>query len=164
MLSCSLVFVRPSVTYCLWKLLFSLWRLFHGRVVVITQRPYFQRVFLLVTRVIGRQGEDTLLLEKRVLQLFNPWGYWAGTYLQPLPLGMFGYLEQKLLGGRLWKSLFFLKSNFYVSENFKFHCDPFSNKKDVSQRSSYRQLGPVRNGIFYFGIFFNETLHIRRWA
>jgi hypothetical protein len=40
----------------------------------------------------------------------------------------FGYLEQKLLG-RLWKCLFFLKSNFYVSENFKFQCDPFSNKK-----------------------------------
>jgi hypothetical protein len=39
----------------------------------------------------------------------------------------FGYLEQKLLG-RLWKSLDFLKSNFYVSENFKFQCDPFSNK------------------------------------
>jgi hypothetical protein len=36
---------------------------------------------------------------------------------------------------------------FYVSENFKFQCDPFSNKKDVSQRSSCH-LGPVRNGIF----------------
>jgi hypothetical protein len=58
------------------------------------------------------------------------------------------YLEQKLLG-RLWKRLFFLKSNFYVSENFKFQCDPFSNKKDVSQRSSCMPpMGPVRNGIF----------------
>jgi hypothetical protein len=25
-------------------------------------------------------------------------------------------------------------------------------------------MGPVRNGIFYFWIFFNETGHIRRWA
>jgi hypothetical protein len=25
-----------------------------------------------------------------------------------------------------------VKANFYVSENFKFQCDPFSNKKDVS--------------------------------
>jgi hypothetical protein len=30
----------------------------------------------------------------------------------------FGYLEQKLLGQL--RKLFFLKSNFYVSENFKF--------------------------------------------
>jgi hypothetical protein len=29
--------------------------------------------------------------------------------------------------------LFFLKSNFDVSENSKFQCDPFSNKNDVSQ-------------------------------
>jgi hypothetical protein len=28
------------------------------------------------------------------------------------------------------ESLVFLKSNFYVGENFKFQCDPFSNKKD----------------------------------
>jgi hypothetical protein len=72
---------------------------------------------------------------------------------------MFGYLKRKLLG-RLWKSLFFLKSNFYVSENFKFQCDPFRNKKDVSQRSSCHQW----HGIFYFWIFFNETWQIRRWA
>jgi hypothetical protein len=26
----------------------------------------------------------------------------------------------------------------YVSENFKFQCDPFSNQKDVSQRSIYQ--------------------------
>jgi hypothetical protein len=25
-------------------------------------------------------------------------------------------------------------------------------------------MGPVRNGIFYFWIFFNETWHVRRWA
>jgi hypothetical protein len=49
---------------------------------------------------------------------------------------MFVYLEQKQLG-RLWKSLFFLKSNFYVSDNFKFQYDPFSNKKYVSLK------GPV---------------------
>jgi hypothetical protein len=63
---------------------------------------------------------------------------------------MFGCLEQKLLG-RLRKSFVFLKSNFYVRENFKFQCDPFSNKKDVSQRS-----------ILYFWIFFNETWHCPR--
>jgi hypothetical protein len=39
---------------------------------------------------------------------------------------MFGYLEQKLLGW-LWRSLVFLQSNFYVGENFKFQCVPFSN-------------------------------------
>jgi hypothetical protein len=50
---------------------------------------------------------------------------------------MFGYLEQKLLG-----RLFFLKSNFYVSENFKFQCDPFSNRKDVSQRSIWQLFIP----------------------
>jgi hypothetical protein len=38
------------------------------------------------------------------------------------------------------ESLGFLKPNVYVGENFKFQCDPFSNKKDVSQRSSCRQL------------------------
>jgi hypothetical protein len=44
----------------------------------------------------------------------------------------FGYLEQKLLD-RLWKSLFFLKSNFYVSEKFWGSiCDPFSNKNLLS--------------------------------
>jgi hypothetical protein len=46
---------------------------------------------------------------------------------------------------------------FYVSENFKFQCDPFSNK-----------MGPVaanracHKWQFYFWIFFNETWHIRR--
>jgi hypothetical protein len=65
---------------------------------------------------------------------------------------MFGGLEQKLLD-RLWKGLVFLKSNFYVIENFKFQCDPFSNKKDVSQRSSCRQLGPSEMAYFIFGYF-----------
>jgi hypothetical protein len=64
----------------------------------------------------------------------------------------FGYLEQKLLG-RLWKSLFFLKSNFYVSENFKFQCDPFSNKKYVSQRSSCCQCGLSEMAYFIFRYF-----------
>jgi hypothetical protein len=57
----------------------------------------------------------------------------------------FGYLEQKLLG-RLWTSLVSLKSNFYVSQNFKFQCDPCSNKKDVSQRSSCRQYFSTKLG------------------
>jgi hypothetical protein len=76
---------------------------------------------------------------------------------------MFGYLEQKLLG-QLRKSLFFLKSNFYVGENFKFQCNPFSNKKDVSQRSSCLQAGLSEMAYFIFRIFFNETWHIRKWA
>jgi hypothetical protein len=65
---------------------------------------------------------------------------------------MFGYLEQKLLG-RLCKSLAFLKSNFYVSDNFKFQWDPFSNKKDASQRSSCRQWGLSEMAYFIFGYF-----------
>jgi hypothetical protein len=65
---------------------------------------------------------------------------------------MFGYLEQKLLG-RLWKSLVFLKSNFYVGENFKFQCDPFRNKKDVSQRSSCCQWGLSEMAYFILGYF-----------
>jgi hypothetical protein len=65
---------------------------------------------------------------------------------------MFGYLEQKLLG-RLWKSLVFLKCNVYVSENFKFQCNPFSNKIDVSQRSSCRQWGLSEMAYFIFGYF-----------
>jgi hypothetical protein len=64
---------------------------------------------------------------------------------------MFGYLEQNLLG-RLWKSFVFLKSNFYVRENFKFQCDPFSNKKVVSQRSSC-QCGLSEMAYFIFGYF-----------
>jgi hypothetical protein len=46
----------------------------------------------------------------------------------------FGYLEQKL-------KMFFLKSNFYVGENFKFQCDPFSNKKDVSKKVQLPPMG-----------------------
>jgi hypothetical protein len=65
---------------------------------------------------------------------------------------MFGYPEQKLLG-RLWKCLIFLQSNFYVSENFKFQCNPFSNKKDVSQRSSCRQWGLSEMTYSIFGYF-----------
>jgi hypothetical protein len=58
----------------------------------------------------------------------------------------------------------FNKSNVYASENFKFQCDAFSNKKDVSQRSSCRQWGLSEMAYFIFLIFFNETWHIRRWA
>jgi hypothetical protein len=47
----------------------------------------------------------------------------------------------------------FLKSNFYVSESFKFQCDPFSNKKDVSQTSSCRQWGLSEIAYFIFGYF-----------
>jgi hypothetical protein len=65
---------------------------------------------------------------------------------------MFGYLEQKLLG-RLRKSLVFHKYNFYVSENFKFQCAPFSNTKDVSQMSSCRQWGLSEMAYFIFGYF-----------
>jgi hypothetical protein len=45
------------------------------------------------------------------------------------------YIPGAKTSGPIVKKVF-LKSNFYVSENFKFQCDPFSNKKDVSQRSS----------------------------
>jgi hypothetical protein len=65
---------------------------------------------------------------------------------------MFGYLEQKLLG-RLRKSLFFLKSNFYIRDNVKFQCDPFINKKDVSQRSSCRQMNLSEMAYFILGYF-----------
>jgi hypothetical protein len=65
---------------------------------------------------------------------------------------MFGYLAQKLLG-RLWKSLVFLKSKLYIGENIKFHCDPFSNKKGVLQRSSCRQWGLSEMAYFIFGDF-----------
>jgi hypothetical protein len=64
----------------------------------------------------------------------------------------FGHQQQKLLG-RLWKSLVFLKSNFYVSKDFKFLCDPFSNKKDVSQMSSCRQWGLSEMAYFILGYF-----------
>jgi hypothetical protein len=47
----------------------------------------------------------------------------------------------------------FLNSNFYVSENFKFQCDPFSNKKDVTQMSSCRQWGLSEMAYFIFGYF-----------
>jgi hypothetical protein len=49
--------------------------------------------------------------------------------------------------------LVFLKSNFYVSESVKFQCDPFSNKKDVSQMSSCRQWGLSEMAYFSFGYF-----------
>jgi hypothetical protein len=50
--------------------------------------------------------------------------------------------------------LVFLKSNFYVSENFEIQCDPFSNKKDVSQTSvSSRQWGLSKMAYFIFGYF-----------
>jgi hypothetical protein len=39
------------------------------------------------------------------------------------------------------------------SPNFKFQCDPFSNKKDVSQRSSCRQWGLSEMAYFIFGYF-----------
>jgi hypothetical protein len=59
------------------------------------------------------------------------------------------------------ESLFFLKSNFYVRGNFKFQCDPFSNKKDVSQSK-----GPVAaNGacqkwhILFLDIFQQNLAH-----
>jgi hypothetical protein len=55
--------------------------------------------------------------------------------------------------GPIVKSLVFLKSNFYVGENFKFQCDPFSNKKDVSQRSSCHQWGLTEIAYFIFGYF-----------
>jgi hypothetical protein len=46
----------------------------------------------------------------------------------------------------------FLKSNFYVGKNFKFQCDPFSNKKMFHKGpvAANKKMGPVRNGIFYF--------------
>jgi hypothetical protein len=62
---------------------------------------------------------------------------------------MFGYLEQKLLG-----RLVFLKSNFYVRDNFKFQCDPLSNKKDVSQRSN----GACQKWHILFGDIFQRNL------
>jgi hypothetical protein len=64
---------------------------------------------------------------------------------------MFGYTWSK--NYRLWKGLVFLKSIFYVSENFKFQCDPFSNKKDASQGSSCRQWGLSEMASFIFGYF-----------
>jgi hypothetical protein len=51
------------------------------------------------------------------------------------------------------ESLVFLKSNFYVSENFRIQCDPFSNKKDVSQRSSCRQWGLSEMAYLIFAYF-----------
>jgi hypothetical protein len=82
-----------------------------------------------------------------------PISHWRVKDLQSIFLVLShtsGYLEQKLLS-RLWKSLVFLKSNFYDIE--KFQCDPFSNKKDVSQRSSCRQWGLSEMAYFIFGYF-----------
>jgi hypothetical protein len=47
------------------------------------------------------------------------WATWSMDHFILVLSHTFGYLEQKL-HGRLWKRLVFLKSNFYVSENFKF--------------------------------------------
>jgi hypothetical protein len=55
--------------------------------------------------------------------------------------------------GPIVKKFGFLKSNFYVSENFKFQCNPFINKKDVSQMSSCRQWGLSEMAYFIFGYF-----------
>jgi hypothetical protein len=49
------------------------------------------------------------------------------------------------------KVCFFLRSNFYVSDSFKFQCDPFSNKKDVSQMA-----------YFIFG-YFSTKLALSEW-
>jgi hypothetical protein len=66
---------------------------------------------------------------------------------------MFGYLEQKLYWADC-RGKVFLKSNFYVSENFKFQCDPFSNKRDVSQSSScLRPRGLSEMAYFIWGYF-----------
>jgi hypothetical protein len=51
------------------------------------------------------------------------------------------------------KVYFFLNHNFYVSENSKFQCDPFSNKKDISKRSSCHQWGLSEMVYFIFGHF-----------
>jgi hypothetical protein len=40
-----------------------------------------------------------------------------------------------------------------ISEKFKFQCDPFSNKKDVSQRSIYQLWGLPEIAYFIFGYF-----------
>jgi hypothetical protein len=61
-------------------------------------------------------------------------------------------VEQKQLG-RPRKSLVFLRCNFYVSENVKFQCDPFSNQKDASQRSIYQLWGLPEMAYFIFGYF-----------
>jgi hypothetical protein len=58
---------------------------------------------------------------------------------------MFEYLEQKLLG-RLQKS-------FLAVRNFKLQYDPFSNLKEVSQRSISKLVGHAKNGLFHFWIF-----------
>jgi hypothetical protein len=51
------------------------------------------------------------------------------------------------------KVWFFLNLIIYVSENFKFQCDQYSNKKDVSQRSSCRQWGLSEMANFICGYF-----------
>jgi uncharacterized protein YbcC (UPF0753/DUF2309 family) len=54
----------------------------------------------------------------------------------------------------------FLKSNFYVSENFKFQCDPFSNKKDVSHKGPVAANGACQKWhILFLDIFQRNWTH-----
>jgi hypothetical protein len=56
--------------------------------------------------------------------------------------------------GPIVKTKAFLQSNFYVSENFKFQCDPFSNLKDVSHKGTLPNLwGLSEMAYFIFGYF-----------
>jgi hypothetical protein len=56
--------------------------------------------------------------------------------------------------GPIVKICFFLKSNFYVSENLKFQCDRFNIKKDVSH--------PVAAMDFTLQNFFISAKHVTK--
>jgi hypothetical protein len=47
----------------------------------------------------------------------------------------------------------YTKPSLLYDVESKFQCDPFSNKKDVSQRSSCRQWGLSEMAYFIFGYF-----------
>jgi hypothetical protein len=48
--------------------------------------------------------------------------------------------------------LFFLKSNFYIRDNFKFQCDLLSIKKDVSLKGQVATMGACQKW-HIFGYF-----------
>jgi hypothetical protein len=51
------------------------------------------------------------------------------------------------------EEVWFFLNQIFMSENFMFQCDPFSNKKDVSHRSSRRQWSLSEMAYFIFGYF-----------
>jgi hypothetical protein len=75
----------------------------------------------------------------------------------PSPQLIASLLLSHLLWGTWSKNYWtdFLESNFFGSEKFQY--DPFSNLKDISQWSIHKFIvGPVKNGVFNFWIFFNK--------